>query len=75
MHIVHMTTTLQRYFEEKRIKSDREFADQVGCARSMITRIRLGKVQPSLPVAAKIEEVTKGKVKAVSMVLTGSGEQ
>ena len=70
MHIVHMKTDLQTYFDKKKNLTDREFAEQVGCERSIITRIRLGQIQPSLTVAAKIEEITKGKVKAVSLVLT-----
>lgn len=34
--------------------NDAALAEHVGCDRSMVTRIRLGKVQPSLSLAVKL---------------------
>jgi transcriptional regulator with XRE-family HTH domain len=38
--------------------SDAKLAEAVGVSRPFITRIRHGKRQPSLPVAAKLSRVT-----------------
>lgn len=38
--------------------SDARLAEAVGVSRPFITRIRQGKRQPSLPVAAKLAKVT-----------------
>ena len=35
-------------------KTDEQLAREVGCSRSMFTKIRLGTATPSLPLAVKI---------------------
>jgi transcriptional regulator with XRE-family HTH domain len=49
--------TLAEYMAEKNIK-DAPLAKEVGCDRSMITKIRLNQATPSLPLAVKISQYT-----------------
>lgn len=49
--------TLAEYMVEKNIK-DAPLAREVGCDRSMITKIRLNQATPSLPLAVRISQYT-----------------
>lgn len=52
-------------------KDDRWLAERIGSSRSQASRIRRGVSRPSPAKAFKIEEVTRGKVKAADL-LTGA---
>lgn len=43
---------------------DQQLADKVGCDRSTITRLRLGRATPSLHLAAKLIDESKGRLQA-----------
>ena len=43
--------------------TDLAFATQIGCERSTVTKLRFGKITPSLPLAVKISDVTKINVR------------
>lgn len=42
--------------------SDEDLAAKAGCSRVTISRIRRGVAEPSLRLAARIKEITKGAV-------------
>jgi DNA-binding transcriptional regulator YdaS (Cro superfamily) len=45
------------------------FAERLGMAKSTIVKIAYGQRQPSLPLAVRIEDATKGAVTCADMVL------
>lgn len=49
-----MSTTISKRMREKGFKSDAALAEKVGCERSMVTRVKLGKARPSLELAVKL---------------------
>jgi len=49
--------TLHDYMQAHGIR-DAELAQKLGVSRPYVSRLRRGKRQPSLPVAAKLEELT-----------------
>lgn len=49
-----MSTSISDRMREKGFKSDAALAAKVGCERSMVTRIKLGKARPSLELAVKL---------------------
>jgi transcriptional regulator with XRE-family HTH domain len=57
--------TLDEHMTAGRI-TDAKLASLVGVSRPFITKLRQGKATPSLPVAAKIQEITG--VPAVSLI-------
>jgi plasmid maintenance system antidote protein VapI len=61
--------TLQEYLSQPDALSPSALAKAVGCHKSFITRIRDKERQPSLSLAVKIEQATRGKVKAASMLM------
>lgn len=68
-----MTTALDRYMTANGLK-DADFATLIGRDRSMVHRLRHGRVRPSLDVAARIEEVTSGEVPMNSWVQPTANE-
>lgn len=56
-----MTTPLDAYLTSKNIK-DAEFAPLINRDRSMVSKLRHGKVKPTLDLAADMERVTDGAV-------------
>ena len=52
---------LSEYLKKNKI-SQEKFAELVGVTRPFITNIANGKKNPSIQLAGRIEEVTKGKV-------------
>jgi DNA-binding XRE family transcriptional regulator len=46
-------------------KTDEQLAREVGCSRSMFTKIRLGRATPSLPLAVKISRAVDVPVEAL----------
>lgn len=52
-----MSTSISDRMREKGFKSDAALAAKVGCERSMVTRIKLGKARPSLELAVKLSAV------------------
>lgn len=63
IHIERMTA-LAKYLEDIG-KTDAYLASKVGCDRSMITKIRAGRVTPSLPLAIAIAAETGVPVEAL----------
>lgn len=57
-----MSTPLARYLDDHSI-SDAEFAPLIDKDRSIVNKLRRGRVRPTLDVAAAIERVTDGAVK------------
>jgi plasmid maintenance system antidote protein VapI len=57
-----MSTPLARYLDDNSI-SDAEFAPLIEKDRSIVNKLRRGRVRPTLDVAAAIERVTDGAVK------------
>lgn len=59
VHGIHISAmkTLAEHMAENGIK-DAPMAELVGCERSMITKIRLQKATPSLPLAIRINKAT-----------------
>jgi formyltetrahydrofolate synthetase len=57
-----MNTPLARYLTDNSI-TDADFGAQIGKDRSIVNKIRNGKLSPTLEVAALIEEKTGGVVK------------
>jgi plasmid maintenance system antidote protein VapI len=57
-----MSTPLARYLDDHSI-SDAEFAPLIEKDRSIVNKLRRGRVRPTLDVAAAIERVTDGAVK------------
>lgn len=55
------TTPLAAYMEQAGIK-DAEFAALIGRERSIVTKIRLGRIKPTVETAVAIENHTSGKV-------------
>jgi len=55
------TTPLAAYMQEAGIK-DAELAALIGRERSIVTKIRLGNLKPTLETAVAIETHTAGKV-------------
>ncbi len=51
-----MSTSISERMREKGFKTDAELAAAVGCERSMVTRIKLGKARPSLDLAVKLSK-------------------
>ncbi|MCE5182488.1 MAG: helix-turn-helix transcriptional regulator [Betaproteobacteria bacterium] len=49
-----MDTPISLRMKEKGFRSDAALAAKVGCDRSMITRVKLGKASPSLDLAVKL---------------------
>lgn len=49
-----MSTTISERMKEKGFASDASLAAKVGCERSMVTRVKLGKAKPSLDLAVKL---------------------
>ena len=49
-------------------KDDRWLAEQIGSSRSQASRIRRGASRPSPEKAFKIEQITRGKVKAADLL-------
>lgn len=60
--------TLDEYMGDRKI-SDTAMAALVGVSQPYIWRIRRGERRPSILVAFRIEEATKGAVKAASFVM------
>lgn len=58
-------TLLDAFMTVKQM-TDRELAKLVGRERSTITKIRRGQATPSLEVALKIAEISKGEVPPTS---------
>jgi len=61
-HTVSMTTPLAHYLDGASI-SDADFATLIGKDRSIVNKLRNGKLRPTLEVAALIETHTAGAVK------------
>ena len=73
MHMLsNMINALQSYMEREKV-SDTAFSEMIGRDRSVVSRLRRGKMLPSLEVAAVIENVTSGKVPMSSWVPTKAG--
>lgn len=51
-----MDTPISLRMKEKGFRSDAALAAKVGCDRSMITRVKLGKASPSLELAVKLSK-------------------
>lgn len=49
-----MSTSISERMREKGFTSDAALAAVVGCERSMVTRVKLGKATPSLSIAVKL---------------------
>ena len=62
-----MSTALQDYMDRQKI-SDADISAKIGRDRTIVSRIRRGKMLPSLEIAAAIERATKGKVPMKSWV-------
>lgn len=52
-----MSTIISERMREKGFKSDAALADAVNCDRSMVSRVKRGKVMPSLDLAIKLSKV------------------
>lgn len=63
MHDAGMMT-LAEAMKAKGMK-DTSLAADAGCDRSMITRIRLGKVTPSLPLAVTLGKLTGASIETM----------
>lgn len=64
MHILN-AMTLAEYMTLRGLR-DHEMANVLGLSREQISRIRRGVSKPSLDVALRIEEITRGAVRPVS---------
>ncbi|WP_375194673.1 helix-turn-helix domain-containing protein [Sphingobium sp.] len=62
-----MSTALQDYMDRKKV-TDADLSAKIGRDRSIVSRIRRGKMLPSLEIAAAIERATGGKVPMKSWV-------
>lgn len=62
--------TLAEYMAEKNIK-DAPLAKEVGCDRSMITKIRRNQATPSLHLAVKISQYTGVPIE--NLIASGEG--
>ena len=51
-----MSTIISERMREKGFKSDAALADAVSCDRSMVSRVKRGKVMPSLDLAIKLSK-------------------
>jgi transcriptional regulator with XRE-family HTH domain len=49
-----MSTLISQQMKAKKFKTDAALAAVVGCDRSMITRVKLGKAAPSLDLAVRL---------------------
>jgi transcriptional regulator with XRE-family HTH domain len=62
-----MSTTLEAYMAREGI-DDAALAARIGRERSTVSKIRRGKLRPTLEIAALIEGVTNGSVPMQSWV-------
>jgi len=62
-----MSTTLAAYMKRENV-NDAEFAALIGKDRTLVNRLRRGKVRPTLEVAAEIEIKTSGGVPMQSWI-------
>ena len=62
---------LSEYLKETGLTQE-NFADLVGVTRPFITNILNGKKSPSIQLAGRIEEVTKGKVSLRDLLNTNA---
>ena len=54
-----MRNAIKDHMTQNGFRTDAALAEAVGCARSVVTRIRLGKISPSLGLAVKIGKAIK----------------
>ncbi len=64
-----MSTELDIYLREREV-SESDFGDLIGRDRSMVNKLRRGRLRPTLDLAASIERVTGGAVPIKSWVAT-----
>ncbi|HEX7856114.1 MAG TPA: helix-turn-helix transcriptional regulator [Sphingobium sp.] len=62
-----MTTALNDFMTRTGL-SDAKMAEQIGCDRSLVNKMRRGVVQPTLDRAAAIEEASDGAVPMKSWI-------
>lgn len=62
VHRVHKITMLLRDWMESSGLKDAALAVSLGLERSFVTKLRLGRAEPSLKVANQIVEITDGAV-------------
>jgi DNA-binding XRE family transcriptional regulator len=55
-------------------RTDAWLAEKIGRHRTTITRIRNGRLRPSVAVAAKIQKLSRGAVTAADYDLTTGGQ-
>lgn len=59
-----MSTPIAVRMKERGFETDAALAERVGCERSMVTRVKLGKAKPSLDLAIKLSKELKLPVEA-----------
>jgi len=69
-----MSTLLDRYLKRAGI-GDADFAERLGCDRSMISKLRRGILRPTLDRAAAIEDATDGAVTMQSWTTHSADDQ
>lgn len=62
-----MSTALDNYMKQEKV-SDADLSATIGRDRSIVSRLRRGKITPTLEIAAAIEKATKGHVTMASWV-------
>lgn len=69
-----MSTALDTYLRDEGIK-DADFAPLIERDRSMVSKLRNGRVQPTIELADRIEKATGGRVPIQSWLRTSSEQQ
>lgn len=62
-----MSTALDDYMKREKV-SDADLSAEIGRDRSIVSRLRRGKITPTLEIAAAIEKATQGNVPMASWV-------
>lgn len=62
-----MSTALDVYMKREKV-SDADLSAKINRDRSIVSRLRRGKITPTLEIAAAIEKATKGRVPMASWV-------
>jgi len=62
-----MSTALDDYMKREKV-SDADLSAEIGRDRSIVSRLRRGKITPTLEIAAAIEKATDGRVPMASWV-------
>ena len=62
-----MSTALDDYMKREKV-SDADLSVEIGRDRSIVSRLRRGKITPTLEIAAAIEKATDGRVPMASWI-------